>query len=310
MIDKPRILLVGGNGFLGTHLAQSLLNRWDVRIFDRPRNLLVAADNVRTGVVGSGSEMDAAMDGCEAIIYLIHETGSSPYLDSERQSLTRNMDLFLTTMASAEKCGVKKIALYSSGGAVYGIPQKLPVCENHPIRPISAYGVAKASMELYLHSAAHSKGIQYLILRPSNPYGPGQHPLRKQGVIPIFINKILKGEPLEIWGNGNLCKDYIFVKDLTMITAALLSMEWENKAYNIGSGHGTSLLTIIQTIEQITQKAAITNFMPPRSTDVPEIVLDTSRVSQRTGICPCTSLADGIGATVEWLKPLLNDRPG
>ena len=207
-------------------------------------------------------------------------------------------------MAAAEKCGIKKIALYSSGGAVYGIPAFLPVSEDHPLRPISAYGVAKASMELYLHASAHSKGIQYLILRPSNPYGPGQHPLRKQGVIPIFAHKIQKGEPLEIWGEGATRKDYIFVKDLSSISAALLSMEWDNRAYNIGSGEGTSLLEIIHTIEETTGRTALIEFKPSRSNDVPEIILDTSRVQSRTGIIPTTTLADGIRTTTAWLANL------
>ncbi len=284
------------------HLAESLEPDWEVRVFDRPKNSHRSVGIFCPGVIGSGPELDAAMAGCEAFVYLIHETGSSPYLDSDRQSLTRNMDLLLSTLESAERNGVKKVAFFSSGGAVYGVPQTLPVEEDHPLRPISAYGVAKASMEMYLHAAAHTRGIRYLVIRPSNPYGPGQYPFRKQGVISIFASKILNGETLEMWGNGKARKDYIYVGDMASIAASLLSGDWDNKAYNIGSGYGTSLLDIVAELERVTGKSAAINFHQPKSTDVSEIILDPSRTNERVGPFPSTSLEAGIEATVRWLS--------
>lgn len=299
---RDSILLLGGNGFLGTHLAASLANDFDVRIFDRPGSTHHGVGRFFPGEIESAADLDAAMDGTSSLIYLVHETGTSPYLDSDRLALVRNIELLLLALESAERCGVHNIAFFSSGGAVYGIPSALPVKESHPIRPVSTYGVAKASMELYLQSCAHLKRFRTLILRPSNPFGPGQNPLRKQGVISVFAQKILHDEPIQIWGDGKARKDYIYVKDMADAIASLLRAGFDNCAYNVASGIGLSLLDVVAQIEAATGKSAKIQFKPARASDVPEIILDTTLMRQRTGFEHLTPLAVGIQETVTWLQ--------
>ncbi len=299
---KKSFLLVGGGGFLGRHVARALADSWDVRILDRPGLPPCESAQFLAGDIGNANDLDAAMLGCEGFAYLAHETGISPYLDSDRLALTRNLELFLLTIEAARRTCVSKALLFSSGGAVYGIPDSLPVSEDHPLHPISAYGVAKASMEMYLAAAARTGGMSYLIVRPSNPYGPGQNPLRRQGAIAVFTHRILHGLPIELWGDGNAGKDYIYVEDFAEAVAALIEAGFDNRAYNIGSGARASLNNIITLIEEATGKTARVEHRPPRPNDVPEFALDTSRLLQRTGWSPKTSLKQGIQHTVDWQR--------
>lgn len=296
-----RVLLVGGNGFLGRHLCRALSARWQVRVFDRPGTLPEDGVDFRPGDLVNAGELDAAMTGCEAFIYLVHESGLSPYLDSDRLALVRNLDLFLLTLESARRVGVGKVILFSSGGAVYGVPERLPVAETHPRHPISAYGVAKASMEMYLEASAREVGMEYLVVRPSNPYGPGQNPKRLQGAVAVFAYRILRGEPIEIWGEGDSRKDYIFVEDLAEAVALLVNGDFDNRAYNIGSGLPVSLHELIDAIETTAGQKAIIHRLPLRKNDVPEIILDLARIEARTGWRAATAIGEGIRRTVEWI---------
>lgn len=295
-------LLIGGGGFLGGHVARALSRFWNVRVFDRPGVIPIGTTDYVVGDLANAIELDAAMSGCEAFAYLAHEAGASPYLDSDRLAIVRNLELFLLALESAKRCGVSKVLLFSSGGAVYGIPECLPVVEDHPLHPISAYGVAKASMEMYLAAFARAEGIQSLVIRPSNPFGPGQNPLRRQGAIAVFAHRILHGLPIEIWGEGNARKDFLYVEDFAEAVATLAEAGFDNQPYNIGSGKTTTLGELIEIIECVTGKKAIIERRPARKNDVPEFALNISRLVGRTGWQPTTSLEEGVRRTVDWQR--------
>ncbi len=299
---KNKVLLAGGNGFLGMHLAKSLEQHWQVRIFDRPASRHHGIGDFYPGDIGNSADLDEALSGCDAVVYLVHDSGASPFQDSERLSLLRNLELLLLTIEAAARQGVQQFAFISTGGAVYGVPQCIPVTEGHPLCPISTYGVAKAAMELYLRVAARQYDLKTLIFRPSNPYGPGQNPHRKQGVVSIFGHRILHGLPLEIWGDGNGQKDYLLVSDLTDCMAALMAAGFDGQAYNIASGQSASLLDIVQTIESVTGKQAELSFKQPQANDVAAIVLDNRKLCQRIGQQSFTPLSEGIASTIDWLQ--------
>lgn len=195
----------------------------------------------------------------------------------------------MLTLEAAQAHGVERVLLFSSGGAVYGIPERLPIPEDHPLRPISAYGICKVAMENYLAMFAKRHGMRALIVRPSNPYGPGQDGRRQQGVIAVFTSKICQGEPVEIWGDGSATKDYLHVQDLAQATRLLLEADADG-TFNIGSGVGTSVLEIVQAIEQKTGKMAQLNFRPAIPTDVPNFVLDIAKLREATQFRPRATL--------------------
>lgn len=302
--EKQPILLVGGNGFLGTHLALALKQKVPIRTFDRADSSHHGIGEFFPGEISEVSALESAMRGCGAIAYLVHETESSPYLDSDEVALARNLELLVQTISCAERQGIGKVVFFSSGGAVYGPPESSPVSESHVLRPISAYGVAKASMEMYLHTIVKARGFETLIIRPSNPYGPGQNPHRKQGAISVFTHRILKGEPIEVWGDGQAKKDYIFVGDMANAVTRLILNGFDNQAYNVGSGESINLLDLIRTIEETTGITAEIDFYPSRATDVSEITLDITKIQRKTGWQPQTSLPKGIKRTVEWISGL------
>lgn len=279
------MLLVGGNGFIGRALASELSPHFPVRIFDRPGTTPLTGVDFFPGDIESTQDLEGALRGCETMVYLVHQTGTSPYLDPDSLSLVRNLDLFLTALEAARNHGIRKVVLFSSGGAVYGPPGVLPVPESHPLRPISAYGICKAAMESYLEMFAARHGMHALVVRPSNPYGPGQDPRRRQGVIAVFLDKIRNGEPIEIWGDGSATKDYLHVWDLAHAVRLLLEKE-VGGVFNIGSGHGTSLLEIVRTTEQALGRSAAISFKPPHPTDVTHFVLDVSKLRAATGFAP------------------------
>ncbi len=301
-LAEKKILLLGGNGFLGGHLARSLAGGWQVRVFDRPQQSRQhGVGDFVAGDIGNSSDLDEALTGCDTVVYLVHDSGASPLLDSDRLSLVRNLELLMLAVEATVRQGVNNFVFVSSGGAVYGVPQSAPVAEDHPLCPISGYGAAKAAMEMYLNVAVHKHGIRTLILRPSNPYGPGQNPQRKQGVVPIFAHRILSGLPIEIWGDGNGAKDYLLVNDLTDCMAALVQAGCDHQAYNIASGQSATLVEIIKVIELATGKQAEVVFKEQRAGDVSAITLDNRKMLERIGQRQFVSLEQGVAQTVEWL---------
>jgi len=302
MSHKPQILLVGGHGFLGTHLQQALEKDWTVRVYGRSGKAVSGLANHQAQRIESSAELDVAMGGCDAVAYLVYETSSSPYLDTDRLAVARNMELLLLVLESAERCGVGNVLFFSSGGAVYGVPMVKHVLESHPLSPISSYGVAKVSMEMYLHFAARAGKFKTLIIRPSNPFGLGQNPNRKQGVIPIYAQKILKGEPIEIWGDGRAAKDYIHVTDMAAAVSKLVAKGFDNEVYNVGSGTGTTLLEIVDCLEKVTGLSGNISFMPQRANDVSSIVLDTQKIRSSIAWKVEVKLEDGIREVVSCLE--------
>lgn len=291
---NSRVLLVGGNGFIGRHLAAELCRSSEVSVFDRPSPDPPRSVRFYPGDITSSYDLEEVIAGHDTVVYLVHQTGTSPYLDPDMLAVVRNIELFLLTLESCKNRGVRKIVLFSSGGAVYGVPECMPIPECHPLAPISAYGICKAAMERYQEMFCRREGMQSLIVRPSNPYGVGQDYRRRQGVVAIFLHRILSGQSIEIWGDGSATKDYIHVKDLAEAVAALIACGADG-IFNIGSGRGTSLSELVSIIESVAGcgKADL-RFVEARDTDVTRFVLDVSKLSATTGWRARTPLEVGI----------------
>jgi len=305
-----RALVVGGNGFIGSHLVDYLLYKdYVVRVFDhapeRYRASLPGVEYIQ-GEFLDVKGFEVALEGVDVMFHLV---GTTLPATSNRDILFDLESNLVTSVKLFDACvkhHVKRVVFVSSGGTVYGIPSRLPVEEAHPTNPICAYGVSKLTIEKYLNLFSHLYGLEFSIARPSNPYGERQSPLGEQGVIPVFIGKILKGEPIEVWGDGSVVRDYFYVGDLVEALELLgSSPEAKNRIFNIGSGQGISLIELVKAIKGIADIDIQINYLPGRKFDVPSIYLDIKSIEKNLGWHPQISLEQGLKITWEWVQQVI-----
>jgi UDP-glucose 4-epimerase len=301
------ILVIGGNGFIGSHLVDHLLLKGhSVRVFDNSyEHFRKPLSNVdyRISSLDNIPDLYESLLGIDIVYHLASSSVPSTSNIDTVTDVTNNLVPTLNILNLMVKIGIKRIVFFSSGGAVYGIPETLPVPEEHPIKPISSYGIVKAMIERYLFLYQRMHEIQPLIIRPSNPYGPRQGHYMAQGVISTFLRKIKYNECLTVYGDGHATKDYIYISDLIELSYEL-SMREEIGVYNIGSGKGISLSEIIAEIKNITGKNPIIEKIDEQAYDVNHFVLDISKVTNILEIRPTVSLSKGIEKLWSWINTL------
>lgn len=192
-------------------------------------------------------------------------------------------NVIFPTIEIMKFCAERKIKFvyFSSGGTIYGDTTDLrKFKETDPMLPISYYGWSKQMMENSIHYVHRTAGLEYLILRPSNPYGNGQNIYGKQGLVAVAIGKILSGEPIQIWGDGSNVRDYIYIDDLAKIVVQLLSKGIDNITLNIGSGTGNSITEILNELKDIVAEEVKIEFLPSRKVDVSNMILDVSELKK------------------------------
>lgn len=306
------ILVTGGNGFIGAHLVNALtaLGRHTITVLDIfPRSLENLPQNINY-IQGDLANSDfvrktlenAAIDVVYHLAWsTIHETAlQNPVADVEH-----NLIPSINLLEASAFCGVRHFIYLSSGGTVYGNPQKLPVAESAPLNPINAYGVTKLTVEHYVRMFSHLRSLPFTILRPSVPYGPYQNPHRRQGAVSVFIYRALHNQPITIWGDGSVTRDYFYVGDLAeALTAALSTPAAINQTFNLGGGTAYSLNALAAGIADILQVKINIQYEPARNFDVPQLELDISAAEKLLGWRPKTSLTQGIAKTAGWIRAM------
>ena len=304
-----RVLLIGGNGFIGTNLTIALRRRgFLVRVLDQyAQRFGQPLDSVEyiTGNYGDPEVIYYALKGCGYVIHLAHVGTPASSQTNADEEVLNSISVFVRLLENLKKTDIRRFVFFSSGGAVYGNPDRLPVSEEYKGWPVSSYGVAKLSMEHYLHMFSRLNQIQYQIIRPANPYGPGQNFLSNQGVIPIFMYRMLIGEKITVWGDGSATKDYIFVGDLVESIVRLLTSNVVNTAFNVGSGKGVSLSDLILRIQKITQLTAKVEYRNSCKQDVQNLFLDCTKLRDALNWSPEVDLDSGIAETFNWLKQVI-----
>jgi len=299
------ILVLGGTGFIGSHLVEELIaHHHRVRVFSRKAN---QTENPFPGVeYYSGDFADPfavaeAMQDIDAVAHLVSTTlpatsNLDPIADIQ-SNLTNSVHLLQTMQAT----NVKKILYISSGGTVYGPTGNLPIDENTPLQPICSYGIVKAAIENYLRMFQKLYDLSPVILRVANPYGPRQGHLGTQGVIATFFDRITKQETINIWGDGGTIRDYIHVADVAR--ACRLALETDTSTcVNIASGIGYSLNDIIRQIEITLAKTAQVQYSDARKFDVDKIILDITKARDILGWKAEITLQQGLQQYWQWLK--------
>lgn len=279
---KENILLLGGNGFIGKNIIEHFKNNdafSNYQIVVLSRKLQVKKKEgviYEIGDYGSKEILDALFSKWR-FAKVFHLASSSVPISSNTNILDDLNGNLIATIGLLEvmrnhKCTY--IMYLSSGGAVYGTKNIHAISEKELCSPISSYGIVKLTIENYLKVYQKLYGINYLILRISNPFG-AFHESEIQGVINIAIRRAIKGELLEVWGNGNQSKDYIFMDDLIQIIIKLIENNILNKTINVGSGKSYQLNAILGEIKLILPEFKI-NYIASKPADIKDFCLDIS----------------------------------
>ena len=300
-----RVIIIGGAGFIGTNVADAFVSTGhDVVIFDsskrgampsRPRLQYVESS------LGNRGELSRVFaEGADAVIHLVSTTTPKSSNDDPAYDVRTNVVETVQLLDLCVRHSVKKIIFSSSGGTVYGITNAPKISEDHPTNPICSYGITKLAIEKYLFMYERLYGLPFVALRVSNPYGVGQLPHAQQGVISVFTYRILSGSAVDIWGDGTNVRDYLDVRDVAQafLTA---TVSGATGIFNVGSGCGRSLLSVLSAIEEVTRKKAVVRWWPARRLDVPRIVLDVSRAGSILSWSAKKEFLEGISRVRDWI---------
>lgn len=301
-----KCLVVGGNGFIGGHLVWRLVEiGHEVKVYDRgPTRFRSAPEESEyvEGELGNYGLLRGAVEGVEVVYHLVSTTLPKTSNDDPVYDVRSNLVDTLQLLEACVDAGVRKIVFASSGGTVYGPPLGTPITEDHPTNPISSYGITKLAVEKYLGLFYHLHGLDYAVLRISNPYGPYQNPEGQQGAISVFLSRIRANRPITIWGDGSVVRDYLYISDLVDALVLAATIETAGKVMNIGSGVGASLNELIGIMFEVVGEKPAVEYLPARNLDVPVSVLDPGRASRELGWKPETGLPDGVGLTWRWIS--------
>ncbi|MBI5171443.1 MAG: NAD-dependent epimerase/dehydratase family protein [Candidatus Obscuribacter sp.] len=306
-----KALVIGGNGFIGTNLVQLLVDSGhQVRVFDRYPSRFrgpIAGVEYMMGDIGNHGEMEEAVKGMEWVFHLAYTTLPQTSNDDPVYDIRSNIADTVQLLTECVKAKVNKFVFISSGGTVYGVPSVSPIQEDHPTEPICSYGISKLSIEKYLHLFQKLYGLEYVVARISNPYGELQNPNAKQGAIGVFLGNIARKQPITIWGDGEVIRDYIYIGDT--VKALLCAAEYkpaENgpRVFNVGYGEGHTLNEIVEVIREVVGPHVEVKYTEGRPVDVPVNVLDIKRAERYLKWRPEVSLRNGVERSWNWVNSL------
>lgn len=297
-----RCLVLGASGFIGTNLCLALKGRVKaVRAFSRQVNTIEGVEGFQGDFLNEEDLIRAVRD-IDVVFHLVStntpaSSNASPMLDAQ-QNIIQTLKLLDACRAS----NVRRIIYVSSGGTVYGDASVIPTPEGSLEQPISAYGISKLAIEKYLALYEKLYGICTVSLRVSNPYGPYQYARKQQGVIGTFISKSLRNEDIEIWGDGSIIRDYIYIDD---VVGALIKATIYNggfRVFNIGSGVGVSLIDIIAILSEVMGDNLRLTYKSSRAVDVSKSILDCALAKAELDWTPSVNIRAGVLKTLDWFK--------
>lgn len=299
------ILFIGGAGFIGSNLIKELICQdYTIHVCEPVGAYTKRLDSLPVAVhhyslKDTENVIRVIKDNrVDVVVHLVSTLipGSSyeDYKEEYRNMIFPSIEL----MEICADQGIKFV-YFSSGGTIYGNRNDaFPFVEGDPMAPISYYGWSKQMMEnsiLFMH---RTKGLNYLIVRPSNPYGHGQNLFGRQGLVAVAIGKILKGEPVEVWGDGSAVRDYIYIYDLAKVFSQLIEKDVKNTTLNIGAGRGYSVNDVLAFLKIVSGKDFKIEYKNPRPVDVSNMVLDISNLKQYVDI-EFTPFMEGIKSFYE-----------
>jgi UDP-glucose 4-epimerase len=310
--ERMRLLVTGGAGFIGSHLVEELVaGGHDVCVLDnfttgKLRNLsgVLGAKNlkiVRADVRRIPGSLIRKLKRIGGVCHLaavtdVQESIKNPILTNEV-----NLMGTLRVLETARKLKAERV-VFASSAAVYGTIERFPVTEDANMAPISPYGASKAASELYCRAFEENHGIEVVSLRYFNVYGPKQVSGQYSGVISVFARRILRGQPLTVFGDGSQSRDFVYVKDVVDATISALQGSFQSRVFNIASGTETTVLELANTMQELAGRLSELKFRPPRLGDPYRGVADIAKARKELGFDQRTSLRDGLLETIYWYR--------
>lgn len=307
-MTNPKCLVIGGAGFIGSHLVEALLFAGrKVTVLSRRQysihNIVAGYEHIQ-GDFTDLNLLRKLLDEHEEVIHLAYATVPNTSFANPLDDLLQNLPPAIQLFDEAASRGCKLIYV-SSGGTVYGEANALPITEEHSTNPISPYGVTKLTLEKYANLYSVTHGLQVICVRPANAYGDGQRPFSGQGFISSAMGSIIHGQNVKIFGKAGTIRDYLYVRDIAEGIVAILMRGRMGETYNIGSGIGRSNLDVIEAIKPLMWDIGYqTNVehLPGRIFDVTNNILDSSKLTKDTAWLPQTDFQQGLLKTREWLR--------
>jgi len=306
-----KITLIGGNGFIGSHLVDKLVTEGShtLTVFGRSPNKFAPSTSKVTYIYGDFENIELlrkALWGSDLVVHLLSTTVPSTAAMDPTYDIRSNVIGTINLLEEVVKQNIKRFIYVSSGGTVYGNPEYIPMDEKHSLNPISSYGIGKVAIENYVKIYAEKYKFSYMIIRPSNPYGPRQNFISgMQGVISTFMYKMLMNEEITIWGDGSAIRDYVYVDDVSDFFIKAIESK-EQGVFNLGDGIGYSVNDIITYLENIIGIKAKVRYKDISVSAVKEVILDINKSSKVLNWNPNTELHSGIVKHYEWMLKKIN----
>lgn len=306
-----KILITGGAGFIGSHVADILAaENNNIIIIDdlstgKIENIPSVAVFYKKNITDPSVEKIFEKEKPEILIHLAAQVSVPSSVKDPFKDMEINIKGTLRLLEASKKHGVKKVIFSSTGGAIYGDQDYFPADETHSLQPLSPYGISKLCAEKYLYSYYKTYGLPYTVLRYSNVYGPRQDPFGEAGVIAIFVKKMLRNEQPIINGSGEQTRDFVYVKDvakanLLAVKSALIG------AVNISTGREISINETFSILKKVTGSSLSEKHGPTLPGEQLRSVLSCEKAGQILSWVPSTSLEEGLKETVDFFR-LIND---
>ena len=303
-MEYQKALVTGGAGFIGSHVVQKLLEKGvETVVLD---NLSVGkVENIPSGaklVIADVCDPETIRNILSGVDIVFHLAARVSIRDSFRgfiEDARTNIMGTVTLLNCMEGSGVKKI-IYASSMAAYGDARYLPIDEKHAIEPTSPYGVSKLASEKYILCFCKHLGIQPVILRYFNTYGPKQTFSPYVGVITIFIQKLRNDEDLPVFGDGNQIRDFINVDDVARANLMALDYKGGIKIFNVGTGIGTTIKSLAEILKEKMKKCNKINYLPIQAGEPSNSVADVKLGKKELGFTAKWSLQEKLGEVIEW----------
>lgn len=299
MVDPYGGVLVYGGGLIGGAAAKAISNAGlPVTVVTRAPSLQHSdAIDWQFGDLTT-DRADAFVANRQAIVYAAGSLSPASQVPSIAKLLTTQILPVVELAEQAARLNVPTFVFISSGGTVYGMTDIVPTHEDVRTAPINAYGMIKVQTEQALMEVARRSGMRVIILRVSNPYGPGQQGTRRLGFIAAAIEATFRKEPLTIWGDGLSTRDFVYLTDVAEAVLLSTRHQGESDIFNIGAGHETSLLRVTELVGQFSGAPLEIRHEPARSVDVRRSALAINKAKTLLNWSPQVCLSDGILATL------------
>ncbi|MGB9696459.1 MAG: NAD-dependent epimerase/dehydratase family protein [Ignavibacteria bacterium] len=311
-MDKGKVVVFGGGGFIGSHLCEELLKAgYRVVIFEKlnfsRRNIssFISSVEIIEGDFSNEIDLKRTLKGTDYVFHLVSSTLPANSNENTIYDVETNVVSTLKLLNEVIAAKIRKLIFISSGGTVYGIPSTLPIKEEFSGYPICSYGIVKRTIEHYLYLYKWLYNLDYYVFRLSNPYGERQNPNLNQGAISVFLWKMLQDKEIEIWGDGTITRDYIYIKDAVEVFVKSLQVSVPAHTYNVGSGRGITLNELLRVISEVSGIEPKVVYKKGRKIDVPVNILDITHIKKDFQWSPKTRLEEGIQKTIQYYKDIL-----